>query len=201
VHTTIVQPEPPPLALLGDRAVGAIGAELERAGIAVLSAQQVSIERDHRTDLVLGPSGQRVEADRVLAMPMLRGHTISGIPADEYRLIPIDGHCRVDSLDHVWAVGDCTSCPLKSGGLSAEQADVVAEDIAAIAGADVEPQLFDPGHAPELPGLPAARYIERRLATEEPGLAMHVPSTGIPTLTYLQKDLAAGWRGATTAGQ
>jgi sulfide:quinone oxidoreductase len=201
VHTTIVQPEPPPLALLGDRALGAIEDELERAGISVVAAQQVSIEREHRTDLVLRPSGQRIETDRVLAMPMLRGHTISGIPTDEYRLIPIDAHCRVDSLDHVWAVGDCTSCPLKSGGLSAEQADVVAEDIAAIAGADVEPQSFDPRHDPELAGLPAARYIERRLAAQEPGLAMHVPSTGVPTLTYLQKDLAAGWRGATADGR
>jgi sulfide:quinone oxidoreductase len=195
VHTTIVQPEPPPLALLGDRAVGAVAAELERAGIAVVSAEEVSIERDHGTHLVLRPSGQRVEADRVLAMPMLRGHTIGGIPADEYHLIPIDAHCRVARLDRVWAVGDCTSCPLKSGGLSAEQADVVAADIAAIAGADVEPRSFDPGH-PQLAGLPAARYIERRLATQEPGLALHVPSTGVPTLTYLQKDLAAGWRGA-----
>jgi sulfide:quinone oxidoreductase len=197
VQTTIVQPEPSPLVLLGDRAVSAIGAELERAGIAVVSAEQVSIERDHRTGLVLQPSGERVEVDRVLAMPILRGRTVSGIPADGYGLIPIDAFCHVPDLDRVWAVGDCTSCLLKSGGVSAEQADVVAGGIAAIAGADVEPQSFDPVHALELAGLPAARFIEQRLATQEPGLAMHVPSTGVPVLTYLQRDLAAGWRGAT----
>jgi sulfide:quinone oxidoreductase len=197
VQTTIVQPEPSPLALLGDRAVGAIGAELERAGIAVASAEHVSIERDHFTGLVLQPSGQRVEVDRVLAMPILRGRTVSGIPVDGYGLIPIDAFCHVPRLDRVWAVGDCTSYPLKSGGVSAEQADVVAGDIAAIAGADVEPRSFDPGHALELAGLPAARFIEQRLATREPGLAMHVPSTGVPVLTYLERDLAAGWRGAT----
>jgi sulfide:quinone oxidoreductase len=197
IHTTIVQPEPPPLALLGDRAVSGIASELERAGIAVVPAEHISIERGHRIGLVLQPSRQRLEVDRALAMPILRGATIDGIPADEYRLIPIDSLCRVAGLERVWAAGDCTAFPVKSGGVAAEQADVIAEDIAAIAGADVEPRSFDPGHAPELAGLPAARFIERRLATEEPGLAMHVPSTGVPVLTYLQKDLAAGWRGET----
>jgi sulfide:quinone oxidoreductase len=200
VQTTIIQPEPSPLALLGDRAVSEIMAELERAGIAVAPAEHLSIEHDHRTELVLRPSGQRVEADRVLAMPILRGRTIGGIRADEYSLIPTDAHCRVARLDRVWAVGDCTSFLLKSGGVSAEQADVVAEDIAAISGADVEPRSFDPRHALELAGLPAARFIERRLATQEPGLAMHVPTTGVPVLTYLERDLAAGWRGATVDG-
>jgi sulfide:quinone oxidoreductase len=199
IQTTIVQPEPPPLALLGDRAVSGIASELEQAGIAVVPAEHISIERGHRVGLVLQPSRQRLEVDRALAMPILRGATISGVPADEYRLIPIDSLCRVAGLERVWAAGDCTAFPVKSGGVAAEQADVIAEDIAAIAGADVEPRSFDPGHAPELAGLPAARFIERRLATQEPGLAMHVPSTGVPVLTYLQKDLAAGWRGETVA--
>jgi sulfide:quinone oxidoreductase len=73
IHTTIVQPEPPPLALLGDRAVSGIAAELERAGIAVVPAEQISIERGHRVDMVLQPSRQRLEVDRALAMPILRG--------------------------------------------------------------------------------------------------------------------------------
>jgi pyruvate/2-oxoglutarate dehydrogenase complex dihydrolipoamide dehydrogenase (E3) component len=197
VQTTIIQPDPSPLDLLGDRAVSAIGAELDRAGIAVVPAEEIGIERDHRTGVVLHPSGQRLEVDRVLAMPILRGRAIRGIPEDKYRLVPIDAFCHVADLDRVWAVGDCTSCPLKSGGVSAEQADVVAGDIAAFAGADVEPRSFDPAHALELAGLPAARFIEQRLATQEPGLAMHVPTTGVPVLTYLQRDLAAGWRGET----
>jgi sulfide:quinone oxidoreductase len=195
IHTTIVQPEPPPLALLGNRAVSGIAAELERAGIAVVPAEHISIERGQQVDMVLQPSRQRLEVDRALAMPILRGGTIAGIPADEYRLIPTDSLCRVVGLERVWAAGDCTAFPVKSGGVAAEQADVIAGDIAAIAGAEVEPRSFDPGRAPELAGLPAARFIERRLATEEPGLALHVPSTGVPVLTYLEKDLAAGLRG------
>jgi sulfide:quinone oxidoreductase len=195
IQTTIVQPDPPPLALLGDRAVRTIAAELERAGIAVVPAEHVEIERGHRVSMVLHPSQQRLEVDRVLAMPILRGGSVGGVPADEYSLIPIDSLCRVAGLGQVWAAGDCTAFPVKSGGVAAEQADVIAGDIAAIAGAAVEPRSFDPGRDPELAGLPTARFIEQRLATQEPGLAMHVPGAGLPVLTYLQTDLAAGWRG------
>jgi sulfide:quinone oxidoreductase len=98
-------------------------------------------------------------------------------------------------MEQVWAAGDCTAFPLKSGGFSAEQADVAAADIAATAGVDIEPRPFDPHLGERLAGLPAGRFIEQRLAAEDPGLSLHLPSTGVPVLTYLEKDLAAGWRG------
>jgi sulfide:quinone oxidoreductase len=195
-QTTLVVPDPPPLALLGDRAVSAVDAELRRAGITVTSAEHVSVERHHETVLVLQPSGKRLEVDRVLAMPLLRGRAIAGIPADEHGFIPIDGHCRVVGRERVWAAGDGAAFPLKSGGVSAQQADVVAEDIAALAGANVEPRAFDPGRGEGLAGLPAGRFIEQRLATQEAGVALHLPSAGVPALTYLDRDFAAGWRGA-----
>jgi hypothetical protein len=59
----------------------------------------------------------------------------------------------------------------------------------------IERRSFDSDLVEELVGLPAGRYLEQRLATEEPGLTMHLPTAGVPVLTYLQKDLAAGWRG------
>jgi sulfide:quinone oxidoreductase len=195
-QTTLVVPDPSPLAEVAKRAAKAITAELERAGITTVPAKRVSVERGHDLALVLQPSGQRIEVDRVLAMPILRGRRIDGIPVDEYGFVPIDTRCGVEGLDGVWATGDCTAFPLKSGGVSAKQADVVAANIAAIAGADVEPRSFDLERADGLAGLPAARFIEQRLATHEPGMAMHVPTTGVPLLTYLQRDLAAGWRGA-----
>jgi sulfide:quinone oxidoreductase len=195
VHTTVVRPEPSPLALLGERAEGVITAELERARIAVVQAERVGIERGQRIALVLQPSGERLEVNRVLAMPILRGRVIDGTPVDRNGLVPIDRYCRVADVERVWAAGDCTAFPLKSGGFSAEQADVAAGDIAAVAGADVEARPFDPQLAEQLAGLPAGRFIEQRLATEEPGLAMHLPSAGVPVLTYLERDLAAGLRG------
>ena len=44
----------------------------------------------------------------------------------------------------MWAAGDATSFPVKQGGLAAQQADAVAESIAARAGAPVRPQPFRP---------------------------------------------------------
>jgi sulfide:quinone oxidoreductase len=195
LELTVVEPDPRPLALAGDHAVQLVAAELERAQIAVASANQVSLEREPQLTLFLHPPRRTLEVDRVLAMPMLRGRAIDGIPTDHDGLIEVDARCRVSGLDRVWAVGDCTSLPLKSGGVSAEQADVAAQDIAALAGAAVEPRSFNSERVEDFVGLPAGLYLERRLATEEPGLTMHLPTEGVPVLTYLQKDLAAGWRG------
>jgi hypothetical protein len=44
----------------------------------------------------------------------------------------------------VFAAGDATAFPVKQGGLAAQQADAVAEAIAASVGADIEPQPFRP---------------------------------------------------------
>ena len=72
---------------------------------------------------------------------------------------------------------------------------VLAVLIAALAGAPVEPRVFDSDRVEQFAGLPPGRYLEQWLATAEPGITMHLPTQGVPALTYLQKDLAAGWRG------
>jgi hypothetical protein len=95
----------------------------------------------------------------------------------------------------VWAAGDGTAFPVKSGGFAAEQADVVAEDIAATAGAGIEPRPFDPVLREHLAGLPAGRFLEQWLVQGDRALATHLPSAQLPVLTYLERDLAAGWRG------
>jgi sulfide:quinone oxidoreductase len=195
-RTTLVTPEPAPLEVLGSRALELVSNELERAGVTVVSAARAELERDHVIAVVLHPSGQRVEVDRVLALPALRGRPILGIPTDGDGFIEVDEHCRVRGLGGVWAAGDATAFPLKSGGFSAEQADVAAEDIAATAGAAVDARPFDPGSRGELAGLPAGRFLKAQLATgDDEGLTTDLPSTGVPVLTYLARDLAATWRG------
>jgi hypothetical protein len=85
---------------------------------------------------------------------------------------------------------------LKAGGFAAEQADVAAEDIAAAAGADVEPHTFDPADRDELAGLPAGPFFESWLAeTDDPTLTTHLPMGALPPLTFLRQDLQASWRG------
>lgn len=64
--------------------------------------------------------------------------------------------------------------------------------------AAVEPQPFEPGSHAELAGLPAGRFHKAHLATgDDEGLTTHLPPTGVPVLTYLVRDLAAGRRGNT----
>jgi sulfide:quinone oxidoreductase len=195
VETTIITPEPAPLERLGPAAVEAMSSELGRAGVAVASAAHVTVERGRTTTLVLEPPGRRLEVQRVLAMPILRGRRLAGVPADAQGFLEVDDQCRVAGAAAVWAVGDATAYPIKSGGFAAEQADVAAEHIAAAAGAAVQPRRFDPAQE-GLAGLPAGRYLKAWLAgSDEAGLTTDVPLREVPVLTYLQRDLAAGWRG------
>jgi sulfide:quinone oxidoreductase len=47
-------------------------------------------------------------------------------------------------MQRVFAAGDVTQFPVKQGGLAAQQADCAAASIAALAGADIEPEPFRP---------------------------------------------------------
>ena len=196
IETLLVTPERSPLEILGDVTVTAVSDALREAGVAVVFANQVEIEPGQPEVLVAHPSGQRVDVYRVVALPTLRGRPIPGILVEEHGFVEIDECCRVEGLEHVWAVGDITTFPVKSGGMAAEQADVAAEAIAATAGADINPRPFDPAGRGELAALPVGRYLESWLGTHEvAGSTMHLPTLGVPALTYLRRDFEAGWRG------
>jgi sulfide:quinone oxidoreductase len=196
VQTTIITPQPSPLAILGPRALELVSKELEQTGVSLMSAAHVDVQEHNRVVVVLRPSGKRLEVDRVLALPALHGRSVPGVPADASGFIEVDDHCRVHDLEHVWAVGDGTAFPLKSGAFAAEQADVAAEDIAAIAGTAIEPHSLDPAGRQELAGLPAGRFLTAWLGCgEDEELSTHLPGDGVPVLTYLERDFAAGWRG------
>jgi sulfide:quinone oxidoreductase len=195
IDTSLVEPESSPLDALGGAGRPRIMKELAAAGVTVFSADQVEVEPG---TLVLSPSGEQIEADRIVALPSLRGRTVKGIPVDENGFIDVDEHCRVRGVDGVWAVGDGTTFPVKSGGIAAEQADAAAEDIAALAGADVEAHAFDPADRVELLGLPAGPYLRKWLAAREgEDVSTSVsPEAGLPVLTYLERDFEASRRGA-----
>lgn len=196
IETSLVTPELSPLEMLGDEAVTAVSDALREAGVAVVFANQVEIEPGQPGVLVAHPSGERIDVDRVVALPTLRGRPIPGVPVEEHGFVEIDERCRVKGLEHVWAVGDITTFPVKSGGMATAQADVAAEAIAAAAGADIEPRAFDPAGRGELAGLPVGTYLEPWLGTDEVAESTtHLPTLGVPVLTYLQRDFEAGWRG------
>jgi sulfide:quinone oxidoreductase len=196
IETSLITPERSPLEMLGDQAVTAVADALREVGVAVVFANQVEIEPGQPQVLVANPPGTRLEVDRVVALPTLRGRAIPGVPVEEHGFVEIDEHCRVKGLEHMWAVGDITTFPVKSGGMATEQADVAAEAIAAAAGADIEPRVFDPAGRGELAGLPAGGYLEPWLETDEVDESTtSLPTLGVPVLTYLQRDFSAGWRG------
>jgi sulfide:quinone oxidoreductase len=196
IETSLITPERSPLEMLGEEAITAVSDALRDAGIAVYFANQVEIEPGQPEVLVSHPSEMRIDVDRVVALPTLRGRPIPGVPVEEHGFVEIDKRCRVKGLEHVWAVGDITTFPVKSGGMATEEADVAAEAIAAAAGADIEPRAFDPTGRAELAALPAGKYLEPWLGTDEVAESMtSLPTLGVPVLTYLRRDFEAGWRG------
>jgi len=90
------------------------------------------------------PGGRSVPTDGVVALPLVRGTLMEGVPADEFGFIPVDRHGRVRGLEAVYAAGDATDFPVKQGGLAAQQADTVAAQIAAQVGAPLTPAPFRP---------------------------------------------------------
>jgi sulfide:quinone oxidoreductase len=127
VELRLVTPEETPLGLFGAAASAAVAELLERRRIEV-----------HTGTYEIGA------ADAVVALPRLTGVPVAGLPHDANGFVPTDSNGRVQGLDDVFAAGDCTSFPIKQGGLAAQQADAAAEAIAAAAGAPVDPEPFRP---------------------------------------------------------
>jgi sulfide:quinone oxidoreductase len=141
VGIALVTNEQEPLELFGPGAGAAIAHLLAEREIELLTgAYPVAFEDGV---LTLSPEG-RVEADRVVALPRLEGPLIAGVPMDAQGFIPTDPSGYVRELADVFAAGDATAFPIKQGGLAAQQADAAAEEIAALAGAEVEPEPFRP---------------------------------------------------------
>jgi sulfide:quinone oxidoreductase len=138
----LVTPEPRPLALFGDRASATVAEMLAAAGVEFVGESQVEpVGRAVR----LLPSGRMVPTDRLVALPLLRGPRLDGVPSEPtFGFIPVDPHGRVDGLDGVYAAGDATNFPIKQGGLATQQADAVAEHVAARYGARLDPAPFRP---------------------------------------------------------
>ena len=89
-----------------------------------------------RGDLI-SPGERVLSAQRIVALPELYGPPIRGTPGGEHGFLRVDGTARLHDAGPVYAAGDATDFPIKHGGLAAQQADAVAESIAALAGAAI----------------------------------------------------------------
>jgi len=137
----VVTPEDAPLQVFGRRASGLVGALLSERGIEVRSGMHpVRYEGGH---LIVAP-GDQIDVDAVISLPKLEGRRIRDIPHDPNGFVRVDDHCRVLKRDRIFAAGDVTHFPVKQGGIATQQADVIAETIAADLGIAIDPQPFDP---------------------------------------------------------
>jgi sulfide:quinone oxidoreductase len=137
----LVTHEPEPLQLFGPDAGAAITRLFDERGIELVTNRYPVALEDG--SLSLAPEG-RIEADRVVTLPRLQGPSIGGVPIDAQGFIPTDQSGYVRNLADVFAAGDATAFPIKQGGLAAQQADAAAEEIAALSGAEIEPEPFRP---------------------------------------------------------
>ncbi len=140
-HVVIVTPEEEPLQLFGPDAAAALHPMLAARDIELRPLSVPALVQDG-TLVVAG--GGRIAADRVVTLPLPEGPGLPGLPCDAAGFVPVDAHGRVKGVEDVFAAGDITTFPLKQGGLATQQADAVAETIAAGIGAAVIPQPFSP---------------------------------------------------------
>jgi sulfide:quinone oxidoreductase len=162
VEVVIVSPEERPLAIFGPAASDALAELLQLRDVSFESASAPVAWSDGKLT-VLPP--RTIEADAVIATPLLEGPTLEGVPHDENGFVPVDDFCAVRGLIDVYAAGDLIRFPLKQGGVAAQQADVAAASIAADAGADVRPAPFQP----VLRGLLITGSVPRFLRAEAMG--------------------------------
>lgn len=161
VELALVTPELEPLQLFGSEASRAIAALLQARGVEIHVGAYATESVDGSLRLL--PEGS-IEAERVVALPRLRGAPIDGLPQTLDGFVPVDAHCRVHGVTDVFAAGDITSFTVKQGGIATQQADVAAEKIAAEAGAPVTPSRFTPILRGLLLTGGAPRYLRRELS-------------------------------------
>ena len=142
VELTLVTPEEEPLGIFGSRASAAIRA--------LLQARRIGLQTSSYGVpgfpgwLEISPMKRRMPVDRIVTLPRLVGSRLRGVPCGRDGFLRADAHGRLAGLDGVFAAGDATAFPIKQGGLAAQQADAVAEAIAASVGVDIDPQPFRP---------------------------------------------------------
>ncbi len=142
VKIAIITPESGPLAIFGPNASAAIGDLLRGRGIEVIPSS--SVREVGEEGIRLTPGDRALGPAEAVALPVMEGPAIEGLPADSGGFIPIDDYSRVKELDGVYAAGDGTTFPIKQGGLATQQADAAAEDIAHRLGAGSAPEPFRP---------------------------------------------------------
>ncbi len=174
LETTLITPEDAPLAIFGAAASAAVAELLERARIKTINSAYAEIPRSG--EIVINPGDRHLKVDRIVALPELYGPPVRGIPLAEHGFIRVTPYQQVPDAGPVYAAGDAVDFAIKHGGLASQQADVAAQSIAALAGAPVTPEPFNPViHGILLTGG-APRYLTAKI-TGGQGFSSEVTDT------------------------
>lgn len=201
VGVLLITPEDSPLAALGVNASQEVGELLAAAGITTITSASCQIREPGRIDLY--PLRRSIMVDRVIALPELYAPALPGVPTSAERgFVTVDSFGRAHGLKRVFAAGDITDTPVKHGGLSAGQAVVAAQTIAALAGAPVDPQPLRPALHVMLLGAARPLFIRSQMLGEhgidlevsndplwQPAQKLHAEYLG-PVLTELDQARA-----------
>jgi sulfide:quinone oxidoreductase len=185
LSATVITPEDAPLAIFGPTASAAVSELLRDSGIETISSAYAEVPRSG--EVVVNPGDRRLKVDRVVALPELYGPSVRGLPAGEHGFIRVNRYCRLPDDDRIYAAGDATDFAIKHGGIAAQQADVVALSIAALAGAPVTPEPFKPVIRGMLLTADKPRYLTAQI-TGGHGFSSHV--TDSPTWSPPSKVVA-----------
>lgn len=158
---TLVTAESAPLGIFGRQASETVAVLLRERGIE-LRTSTVPMAFEHGS-LSAAPGGS-VDADRVVALPLLRGRAPAGLPGDDHGFLPTDEHGQVRGCEDVFAAGDVTAFPVKQGGIATQQADAAARTIAVRAGSPVEAEPFRPVLRGLLLTGDGARFMRSQIA-------------------------------------
>lgn len=161
LETTVLTAEDSPLAIFGRVASDGVSELLSGAGVRSITSAYCEVPSPG--EIVINPGDHRLRADRVIALPELYGPCVRGVPLGSHGFLATDIHGRVRGVEDVYAAGDATEFPVKHGGIASQQADAVAESIAARAGAALTPQPFHPIIRGILLTGDAPRYLTARV--------------------------------------
>ncbi|WP_027008342.1 FAD-dependent oxidoreductase [Conexibacter woesei] len=131
---TLLTPERKPLEAFGETVSLEVADLLEAERIVV----RTGVHPDVVTATALRAGGRWLGADRIVALPLLQGPRLLGLPHDAH------GFLDTTNIPDVHVAGDAgCATAIKQGGLAAQQADAVVARIARRCGAPA------PAHDPE----------------------------------------------------
>lgn len=125
---TIVTPEDSPLAIFSEEASRGVAQLLEKSRIKTITSAYGEIPEQGQ--IMIQPEDRHLHVARIVALPELYGPSVHGLPLSAEDFISVDRFGRVPDCGSLFAAGDATDFAVKQGGMSSQQADVVAESVA-----------------------------------------------------------------------